>query len=98
MNPQPKVKPWRSEKYRRWVASLPCCICYTIGCNAHHENLNGGKMGGKESDEFCIPLCTLHHCERHERPGRFWQRHHKDAATQVANTQRQYVTRPWEDK
>lgn len=91
--PQWKPTVWRSEKYRRFVASLSCCICAASGCNAHHENLNGGKMGGKESDEFCIPLCTTHHHYRHVQPGGYWQRYGKDPEEVIRRTQEEWEGR-----
>ena len=54
-----KVKPWRSEKYKKWVRSQPCIITgrtdrnvchHIIGCNM------GGVIGNKPSDLFTIPL------------------------------------------
>jgi hypothetical protein len=51
-----KSKPFRSESYRRWVASLPCVACGIEGYSqCAHEN--GGGMGTKTSDLRTFPLC-----------------------------------------
>ena len=53
----PKVKPWRSEAYRRAVASLPCAYCGIEGYSQHaHEN--DGKVARlKVDDRRAMPLC-----------------------------------------
>ena len=54
----PKVKAARDEKYRRWVASLPCCSCRIEGhSQAAHPNFGRG-LGQKASDHDCFPLCA----------------------------------------
>lgn len=59
--PAAKVKPWRSEAYRRAVASLPCANCCRVGnSQAAHANL-GKSMGSKTSDATCFPLCVACH-------------------------------------
>lgn len=68
MNPQPKSKPWRSEKYRKWIADKPCSVCGRTPSDPHHYEFDGqGVMGGKVSDEQCIPLCHVHHREFHDK-------------------------------
>lgn len=53
----PKVKPWRSEAYRRAVASLPCIHCGIEGYSQHaHENAGKGKSM-KADDRCAMPLC-----------------------------------------
>ena len=54
---------WRSEPYRRWVASLPCIACGLEGYSqcAHSNQAKHGKgLGVKASDEFTFPLCAQH--------------------------------------
>lgn len=65
----PKAKPVRNEKYRRWVASLPCMACGIEGYSqAAHPN-QGRGLGQKASDLDCFPLCCTrpghmgHHVE-----------------------------------
>ncbi len=58
----PKVKPIRSEAYRRAVAALPCINCCIVGYSqAAHPNTGKGT-GTKCSDLDCFPLCA-------DRPG-----------------------------
>lgn len=58
---------WRSEKYRRAVAELPCIYCGLHGrSQAAHANAGKGR-GIKTGDETCFPLCAA-------RPG--FEGHH----------------------
>ena len=59
----PKFRYWRSEGYRRWVASRPCIACGIEGYSqcAHSNQAKHGKGGAKKaSDEFSFPLCSSH--------------------------------------
>lgn len=63
-----KHKPFRSNKYLRWVRSLPCVITgRTEGNHAHHIIAcgMGGSMGTKPSDLFTIPICAEEHNNLH---------------------------------
>ena len=61
-NPQPKEKRWISPSYRNFIRTHPCCVCGNHFTVAHHVQVKGnGKMGGKESDCWCVPLCHNHH-------------------------------------
>lgn len=56
--PVPKVKPVRSEEYRRLVAALPCDWCGIEGLSqAAHPNLGKG-CGTKTDDRLCFPMCA----------------------------------------
>lgn len=56
--PLPKEKPWRSEDYRRLVASYPCAHCGIAGySNACHGDESKG-MGIKSDDRTCWPGCV----------------------------------------
>ena len=73
----PKSRPWRSWRYKKYIASLPCAIYLcTSPSEPHHESglmLDGG-MGQKTSDSCCVPLCRKHHIYRHnEGWKRFWE-------------------------
>jgi hypothetical protein len=51
---------FRSEAYRRAVASLPCMACGREGMTqaAHNNQIGSGKgMGIKSGDETCMALC-----------------------------------------
>ncbi len=61
----PKIKPWRSEKYRRYVAGFPCFGCGLEG-SSQCAHMNAGKgRGTKVSDALTFPLC----CTRPMRVG-----------------------------
>jgi hypothetical protein len=61
---QPKFE---SEKYRRWIASLPCCVSGVEGTQAAHiRSGTGGGMGFKPSDAWCVPLSPEQHRIQHE--------------------------------
>lgn len=63
---RPKLKPWRNEKYTRWVKSQPCLCCDTQADDPHHLIGHGlGGTGTKTHDLFTIPLCRKHHDELH---------------------------------
>lgn len=52
-----KVKPLRSESYRRFVASHPCFACGAEGWSqCAHENIGKG-MSLKVCDTRSFPLC-----------------------------------------
>lgn len=54
----PKLRPVRSEAYRRAVAALPCIRCGVIGYSqAAHPNTGKGA-GSKTDDRLCFPLCA----------------------------------------
>lgn len=52
-----KTKPYRSESYRRWVASLDCIACGIHGYS-QCAHANGGGMATKASDLETFPLCA----------------------------------------
>ncbi|MFZ2306828.1 MAG: hypothetical protein WAW73_20330 [Rhodoferax sp.] len=52
-------KPWRSESYRRLVASLECYHCRIHGhSQAAHPN-TGKAKGKKACDSLIFPMCTV---------------------------------------
>lgn len=67
----PKI---RSEKHRRFVASLPCCVCGASDVQAAHIRSNtGGGMSLKPGDDWCVPLCCRCHAKQHKVGEReFW--------------------------
>jgi hypothetical protein len=53
--------PERSEPYKAWVRTLPCCACGIEGrSEAAHTGSDGG-MSLKAADTSCIPLCAECH-------------------------------------
>lgn len=86
-----KPKTYRSEKYLKFVRSLPCCVCGNpLEVEAHHT-VCGGK-GLKGPDTYAIPLCPLHHRE-HDSLGKktFYERHDLDRWELVAKTIEKYL-------
>ncbi len=67
---RPKEIIWRSEKYIKFVRSLPCVVTgRTEGIVAHHLIGHGeGKMGGKTHDLFTMPLTADEHRRFHDDP------------------------------
>lgn len=61
-----KTRPFRSEKYTRWVQKLPCSVCSTDQA-IHPHHLKGHGHGGtrKADDRLTMPLCHEHHHELH---------------------------------
>jgi hypothetical protein len=53
----PKVKAWRSEPYRRYVASGACFGCGIEGYSQCAHGNTGKGRGIKVSDERSFPLC-----------------------------------------
>lgn len=72
-----KQPPYRSEAWRRAVASLPCACCFREGMTqAAHPNHRGGKgMGFKADDCLCVPLCV--DCHREFDQGSRWGKQEK---------------------
>lgn len=52
-----KTKRIRDEKFRRWIASLPCMICGQCFLS-QAAHLTKGGMGLKGDDSGCRPLCA----------------------------------------
>jgi DNA recombination protein Rad52 len=49
-----------------FVASKPCLVCGRNRAHAHHLKFaQPTALGRKVSDEFTVPLCSLHHRELH---------------------------------
>ena len=67
---RPKEITWQSEKYLKFVRSLPCVVTEkTEGVVAHHLIGHGeGKMGAKTHDLFTFPLTAEEHRKFHDDP------------------------------
>jgi hypothetical protein len=61
------MKLWKSEKYLKWVRTLPCAVCGSPA-EPHHLRLGFAGIGQKSSDCLCIPLCRIHHDDFHKSP------------------------------
>ncbi|RBM30505.1 DUF968 domain-containing protein [Vibrio tarriae] len=84
---RPKEKTWQSEKYLKFVRSLPCVITgKTTDVVAHHLIGHGeGKMAGKSHDLFTIPLHTDEHRKFHDDP-KAWEAKHGSQLYYVKQT------------
>lgn len=83
----PKIKPVRSEKYRKWVKSLPSVVSGKPADDPHHLIGYGyGGMGTKAPDIFTFPLTRLEHTELHNVGWREWEEVHGLQWTYVART------------
>lgn len=62
-----KQKPIRSEKHRRFIASLPCVKTLSSGqCQAAHIRHGYFAMGMKPPDSRCVPLSWQEHGKQHQ--------------------------------
>lgn len=64
----------RNSGHLAFVASRPCLTCGRHRAHAHHLKFaRPTALGRKVSDEFTVPLCSVHHEELHS-PGneRVW--------------------------
>ena len=73
-----KIKPERNEKYRRWIASLPCCITGKQG-ETQCAHISRVGMGMKSSDFETIPLHFVKHDEQTKTgsEAKFWAKYGK---------------------
>ena len=66
----------RDFDYQLWVKTLPCSIAGLEGagpCSSVVEPDHVGQrgIGQKSPDDTCIPLCSIHHLDRHGHTGYF---------------------------
>lgn len=78
-----KEQPDRDNKYLAFIRTLPCCVCGTTPCDAHHVDTGG--MGTKASDYCSIPLCRLQHGECHTIGKESFQRKYRIDFKEVQN-------------
>jgi hypothetical protein len=56
----------RDKTHLRLVALQPCLICGRSPSDAHHLRFAQPRaLGRKNSDEFTVPLCRMHHSQNH---------------------------------
>lgn len=88
---RPKDFNWRSEKYLKFVRSLPCVVTGRTGSDydqvvAHHLIGHGeGKMGGKAHDLFTFPMLMSEHQKLHHDP-KVWEQQHDSQLHYVKET------------
>lgn len=80
VTPDPKPQTMRSEKYKKFIRSMPCIVCGRTPSEHSHEPLNGHGMGCKGPDNESLPLCyECHRTGKRNRhntaPDRFYGNH-----------------------
>jgi len=70
----PKERSVRNKEHLQFVAQQPCLICGRRPTHAHHVRFAERRaLGMKVSDEFTVPLCSVHHDAVHRiRDERRW--------------------------
>ena len=64
-NPIKKITRVTCKQYtEQFIPEQPCFVCLQVAWPGldivpAHQNRNGGKMGGKDHDLFCLPLCAV---------------------------------------
>ena len=71
-----KQPPWRSESFRRLIATLPCQSCGAEGVQVAHRN-EGKGMGMKVSDALVVALCPTCHTAM-DQGGEFTKQERRD--------------------
>ena len=77
----------RCKEHLRFVASQPCLICGRAPSHAHHVRYAQSRgLSLKVSDEFTVPLCSIHHHNIHttSKEREWWQQRNIDPI-EVAN-------------
>jgi len=60
-----KREPVRSDEYRAFVRSLPCCGCGVTPAGHAHHCISDRHAARKASDTACMPLCPICHSALH---------------------------------
>lgn len=61
-----EIRRHRDKIHLRFVALQPCLICGRSPSDAHHLRFAQSRaLGRKNSDEFAVPLCRMHHSQNH---------------------------------
>jgi hypothetical protein len=61
-----EIRRRRDKTHLRFVALQPCLICGRTPSDAHHLRFAQARaLGRKNSDEFTVPLCRMHHGQNH---------------------------------
>jgi hypothetical protein len=82
----------RDAAHLKFVAGQPCLICGRNRAQAHHLRFAQPKaMGRKVSDEYTVPLCSLHHRLLHQTGNEiaWWEYQGIDPMTVAAELWRQ---------
>jgi hypothetical protein len=61
-----EIRRHRDKTHLRFVGLQPCLICGRTPSDAHHLRFAQPRaLGRKNSDEFTVPLCRMHHSQNH---------------------------------
>ena len=76
----------RNLGHLAFVATKPCLICGRNRAHAHHLKFaQPTALGRKVSDEFTVPLCSVHHRELHTHGDeRVWWAAHRIEPLKIA--------------
>jgi hypothetical protein len=77
----------RNKDHLRFVAGHACLICGRAPSQAHHIRFSQPRaLGRKVSDEFTVPLCSIHHSELNMAGNEegWWERHKIDPLSHAA--------------
>ena len=81
------MKPYRDQKYLRWVKTLPSVISQRPSDDAHHLIGHGnGGMGTKVTDIWTFPLTRDEHTELHNMGWKAWEQIYGDQYKFVCET------------
>ena len=63
----PKERRIRNPEHLKFVRRQPCLVCGRRPTHAHHVRFAQARaLGLKVSDEFTVPLCSVHHDAVHK--------------------------------
>ena len=71
----------RCKEHLSFVAEQPCLVCGRSPSHAHHIRYAQPRgLGLKVSDEFTVPLCSIHHSQNHATGNerQWWQERNLD--------------------
>jgi hypothetical protein len=62
-----EIRRHRDKTHLRFVALQPCLVCGRAPSDPHHLRFAQPRaLGRKNSDEFVVPLCRIHHRQNHQ--------------------------------
>jgi hypothetical protein len=82
-----EIRRHRDKTHLQFVGLQPCLICGRTPSDAHHLRFAQPRaLGRKNSDEFTVPLCRMHHSQNHRVGDEVdWWRKSRIDPLQVAN-------------
>jgi hypothetical protein len=69
-----EIRRHRDKTHLQFVALQPCLICERTPSDAHHVRFAQARaLGRKNSDEFVVPLCRMHHSHKTGNEVEWWK-------------------------